>query len=98
MPVSCIFVQPDFVRWLISDGFVSQSKRALKDAVIVFSRGDFTTSGVSSYTYTVQNVAGRATGNLIELFDPKDKTSWRRGLAWTQKAYFEQLGVDKLNN
>ncbi len=29
MPVSCSFVQPDFVRWLISDGFVRQSKRAL---------------------------------------------------------------------
>ncbi len=25
----CSFGQPDFVRWLISDGFVRQSKRAL---------------------------------------------------------------------
>ncbi len=26
------FVQPDFVRWLISDGFVMQSKRALTNS------------------------------------------------------------------
>ncbi len=29
MAVFCIFVQPDFVRLLMSDGFVRQSKRAL---------------------------------------------------------------------
>ncbi len=29
MAVFCSFVQPDFVRWLMSDGFVRQSKRAL---------------------------------------------------------------------
>ncbi len=32
MPVSCIFVEPHFVVWLISDGFVRQSKRALSCA------------------------------------------------------------------
>ncbi len=35
MPISCGFVQPDFVRWLISDGFVRQSKRALSTIVNV---------------------------------------------------------------
>ncbi len=30
MSMSCSFGQPDFVRWLISDGFVRQSKRALR--------------------------------------------------------------------
>ncbi len=30
MSVSGIFVHPHFVMWLISDGFVRQSKRALK--------------------------------------------------------------------
>ncbi len=29
MAVFCNFGQPDFVRWLMSDGFVRQSKRAL---------------------------------------------------------------------
>ncbi len=29
MAVFCNFGQPDFVRWLILDGFVRQSKRAL---------------------------------------------------------------------
>ncbi len=33
MPISCSFVQPDFVRWLIWDGFVRQSKRALNKPI-----------------------------------------------------------------
>ncbi len=36
MSPTCSFVQPDFVRWLISDSFVRQSKRALPVQYIYF--------------------------------------------------------------
>ncbi len=37
MAVICSFGQPDFVRWLMSDGFVRQSKRALSKHAVRYT-------------------------------------------------------------
>ncbi len=48
MAILCNSGQPDFVRWLMSDGFVRQSKRALTCRLIVFTEVDIGFSATSS--------------------------------------------------
>ncbi len=75
MAVFCSFGQPDFVRWLISDGFVRQSKRALSErehvSVLFFLLSQSwicTAGGQTCSSYPTRVAIQLLVGVLEELF------------------------------